>query len=271
MTGTPVALVTGGGRGLGRAIALALGAKGHAVGIVARSESDLAATQAELDEQGTRACTCVADVTDLAAIERAVQVVESELGPLRVLVNNAGTGAAVGPAWEVDPEVWWGDVESSLKGTFNACRVVVPGMLAHGEGRIINVSSYAAAHASPYQSGYAAAKAGVASFSEGLAAALTDHGVHVFTITPGFVRTAMTIHMAESEEGRRWLPDLGAREPLDIERGAQLVAFLASGAGDQLSGRFLHALDDVHELLERTGEIERRDLYTLRLRRLSDE
>jgi NAD(P)-dependent dehydrogenase (short-subunit alcohol dehydrogenase family) len=268
MSGPRVALVTGGGRGMGRAIALALGTSGHAVGIVARSEPDLAVTRSELESAGIASSASVADVVDLEAMEQAVRTTEEELGPIGVLVNNAGTGAAVGPAWEVDPDDWWGDVESSLKGTFNACRAVIPGMIARGEGRIINVSSYAAVRAAPYQTGYAAAKAAVASFTEGLAASLADYGVRVFTITPGFVRTALTTHLIDSESGRRWLPELQAREPLDPELGASLVVFLAGGGGDRLSGRFLHALDDVQELLARIDEIEGGDLYALRLRRL---
>src|SRR5262249_10926582 len=263
-----VALVTGGGRGMGRAIALALGAAGHAVGIVARSEPDLAATRAQVGSPGMASSVFVGGVVDLAAMEPSGRTIEEELGPGGVLVNNAGTGAAVGPAWEVDPGDWWGDVESSLKGTFNACRAVIPGMIARGEGRIINVSSYAAARPAPYQTGYAAAKAALASFSEGLDASLDDYGVRGFTITPGFVDTAMTAHLTESAEGRRWLPELQGREPLDPALVAQLVVFLASGDGDRLSGRFLHALDDVHDLLARIEEIEREDLYALRLRRL---
>jgi 3-oxoacyl-[acyl-carrier protein] reductase len=268
MTELPVALVTGGGRGVGRAIALALGASGHAVGIVARSELELEATRAQLERQGTRASASVADVVDLAAVERAVRTTEDELGPVSVLVNNAGTSAAIGPAWVVDPEVWWGDIESSLKGTFNACRVVVPGMIARNEGRIVNLSSYAAVRPAPYQTGYAAAKAAMASFSEGLAESLIAHSVRVFTVTPGFVQTAMTELLTESDDGRRWLPELREREPLDLELVAQLVVFLAAGGGDRLSGRFLHALDDVRELLARIDEIERDDLYVIRLRRL---
>ena len=185
-----------------------------------------------------------------------------------MLVNNAGTSAAIGPAWVVDPEVWWGDIESNLKGTFNACRVVVPGMIARNEGRIVNLSSYAAVRPAPYQTGYAAAKAAMASFSEGLAESLIAHSVRVFTVTPGFVQTAMTELLTESDDGRRWLPELREREPLDLELAAQLVVFLAAGGGDRLSGRFLHALDDVRELLARIDEIERDDLYAVRLRRL---
>lgn len=253
---------------MGKAIALALGTAGYSVGIVARSERELAATREQLESQGTRSSACVADVVDLAAVQRAVRLTEEELGPVGVLVNNAGTGAAIGPAWEIDPEAWWRDVESNLKGTFNTCRAVIPGMIERAEGRIINLSSYAAVRPAPYQTGYAPAKAAVASFGEGLADSLAGHGVRVFTITPGFVRTAMTDHLTESAEGRRWLPELQGREPLDPALAARLAVFLASGDGDALSGLFLHALDDVHDLLARIDEIERDDLYALRLRRL---
>jgi NAD(P)-dependent dehydrogenase (short-subunit alcohol dehydrogenase family) len=92
--------------------------------------------------------------------------------------------------------------------------------------------------------------------------------VRVFTITPGFVHTAMTSFMTESPEGRQWLPELQGREPLDVSATARLVVFLAGGGGDRLSGRFLHALDDVEDMLARIDEIERDDLYAIRLRRL---
>jgi NAD(P)-dependent dehydrogenase (short-subunit alcohol dehydrogenase family) len=258
-----VALVTGGGRGVGKVIARALVAAGHRVALVARTTEELEQTAAELGN----AIAVSADVTDSALVEAAVATTESALGPIDLLVNNAGTARAIGPVWEVDPAQWWTDVESSLRSAFLCTRAVVPGMIDRGAGRILNVSSYVAARPTPYLSGYAAGKAAIVSFGEGLAASVREHGVSVFTITPGRFRSALFDHLLESDEGRRWLPELASGDYVDPERVERLVAFLASGRGDALSGRFLHALDDVEELAARAGEVAAQDLYTVRLRR----
>jgi NAD(P)-dependent dehydrogenase (short-subunit alcohol dehydrogenase family) len=258
-----VALVTGGGRGVGRVIARALAGEGFSVAVVARTVEEIEETAAELEQ----AVAFSADVTDPAAVERVVRETTAQLGPVDVLVNNAGSARAIGPAWEVDPSEWWGDVESTLRSAFLCVRAVVPGMIERRRGRILNVSSYVAARPTPYISGYAAAKAALTSFSEGLAAALADHGISVFTITPGLFRTALTEHLIESDAGRRWLPDVGTGRWVEPERVERLVTFLASGRGDALSGRFLHALDDLDDLCSRASEIDEQDLFAVRLRR----
>jgi NAD(P)-dependent dehydrogenase (short-subunit alcohol dehydrogenase family) len=258
-----IAVVTGGGRGVGKVIAGALVREGHAVALVARSTGELEETAAELGN----AIAVTADVTDPAQVESAVARTESELGPIDLLVNNAGSALAIGPVWEVDPAEWWTDVESSLRSAFLCTRAVVPAMIERRAGRILNVSSYVAARPTPYLSGYAAAKAAIVSFGEGLAASLGDHGLFVFTITPGRFRSALFDHLVESDAGRRWLPELASGDYVDPERVERLVAFLASGRGDALSGRFLHALDDVEALAAQAGEIAEQDLYAVRLRR----
>src|SRR6201996_1154141 len=263
-----VGVRTGGGRGAGRAIALGLGAAGFAVAVLARSAGELEETQSLLERRGVPSVACVADVLDPAAVARSVAIAENTLGQVSTLVNNAGTLLAIGPMWEVDPRDWWTDVETSLRGTFNLCRCVVPGMIARGHGRILNVSSYAAARAAPYQNGYGCAKAAIASLTESLAASLSAHGVRVFAITPGFVHTELTTRMIESPEGRRWIPEAATRVGLDLDLFVRLTVTVALGSADALSGRFLHALDDVSELLRRIEEIERDELYVPRLRRL---
>ena len=250
------AIVTGGSRGVGLAIARALKAAEHEVALVARSESELAAAATELG-----ALAVPADIRDPVAVEKAVTRVERELGPVDLLVNNAGTLAAIGPLWEVDPGDWWLDVETSLRGALLCSQAVLPGMLERGRGRIVNISSYAAIRPSPDQSGYAAAKAALLSLTESLAASTAERGLAVFAISPGFVRTAMTDRLRES------FPEAGSGGEVDAARAGELVAFLASGAADGLSGRFLHALDDVEDLARRADEIVRDDLYVMRLRK----
>src|SRR5262245_19344075 len=173
--------------------------------------------------------------------------------------------------WEVDPDDWWLDVRTSLGGAFVCCREVVPRMVRQGEGRIVNLTSYVAVRAAPYQSGYAAGKAGIVSLTEALAASLEGSGVKAFSVAPGFTQTEMTRHLVESEAGKRWLPEVGTGRTVDAEGSARLVAWLASGAGDELNGRLIHSLDDPHELLRRIDEIRRDDLYAPRLRRLPAE
>jgi len=221
------ALVTGGSRGVGQAIAEALEAAGARVHTFSRSAG--------------------VDVTDREAVERGV----ADFGPLDLLVNNAGTLDAVGPVWDVDPDAWLRDLESSLLGAFNCARAVLPGMIERGRGRIVNVSSGVATRPYPYGSGYAAAKAGLISLTQSLAAETSEHGLAVFAISPGFVWTAMTESLRDSPEGRRWFPGFGSPDPNEPERAGELVVRLASGEADALSGQFIHVRDDLNELLNR--------------------
>lgn len=265
-----VAVVTGASRGIGRATSLALAEAGFDLALVGRSAAGLEETKGQIAERGGTAFGMTADVTDAGAVRAAVESIE-EHGPIGVLVNNAGTLLAIGPLWEVDPDDWWSDLRSSLGGAFLFCREVVPRMLARRAGRIVNVTSYAGLRPAPYQTGYACAKAGVVSLTEALAASLEEHGIKAFAVAPGFTRTEMTRRLTESEAGRRWLPHLTEAQVVEVERSANLITLLASGGADALSGRLVHALDDLDALVGRVDEIRRDDLYVPRLRRLPEE
>jgi len=243
-----VALVTGASRGIGQELARGLAAEGgFDVAIAARS--DLDETAAVVERSGRRALMLHLDVTEAAGVEAAVARAERELGPLDLIVNNAGTDRAFGPLWEADPELWWGDVEVHLRGTFLVCRAVLPGMLDRGAGRVVNVASNAGMRPSPYNSAYGAAKAAILNLTESLAESLKGSGVYAFSISPGYVLTAMTARLLELQEERGWFPHLVGREPLDPALASRLVLQLASGKADRLSGRFFHALDDLDQLL----------------------
>jgi 3-oxoacyl-[acyl-carrier protein] reductase len=216
-----IAVVTGGSRGIGKAIADALRESGADVTTLSPSEG--------------------VDVTDRGAVQKALVALEVDL-----LVNNAGTMDAIGPAWEVDPDDWRRDVEVSLFGAFHCSRAVLPGMVERGAGRIVNVSSGTAMRAYPHASAYAAAKAALVSFTQSLAAETAGHGIAVFAISPGFVWTEMT----ERLRGSPWFPGFGSADPNKPERAAELVLRLASGELDALSGRFIHVRDDIDELLK---------------------
>jgi NAD(P)-dependent dehydrogenase (short-subunit alcohol dehydrogenase family) len=264
-----VALVTGGGRGLGPVIARELAAAGAAVAVMARSENQLANTVATIEAAGGRATAVAADVVDRAAVDAAVQEVERRLGPLDLLVNNAAQLRALGEVWQVDPEEWWRDVEVNLRGPFLCARAVLPDMLARRRGRIINVTSGAGNRPGPGVSGYAASKAALMRLTDSLAAEVAGSGVSVFVVSPGAVRTPGAEYLLASPVAMRWLPGFrkvfadGRDQP--PETLARLVVALASGRADLLSGRFFDATSDLDEMVSRADDIRRDDLHALRV------
>jgi NAD(P)-dependent dehydrogenase (short-subunit alcohol dehydrogenase family) len=269
--GGQVAIVTGSGRGIGRAIAQELAKVGAAVAVVARSEDQLTETMALIEGEGGRAIALPADVTDQHAVERAVAETERQLGPVDLLVNNAGGGGQVGPLWEVEPDEWWRCVEVNLRGPFLCARAVLPGMIARRRGRIIMASSLAGTAPWPYMSAYAISKAAVTRLTENLAAETRAHGISVFAVHPGPVRTAAW-EIFLCDEARTYLPDMhkyvsqgGSGVP--PKHAAELVVLLASGQADALSGCFVSVDDDVAEMVQRAEEIQREGLHTLRLRK----
>jgi NAD(P)-dependent dehydrogenase (short-subunit alcohol dehydrogenase family) len=247
-----VALVTGGGRGIGRGIALELTRAGARVAVAARSRDQVEATAAE-----TGGLAIEADVSDRAAVERMVATTEEELGPIDLLVANAGITNWEEAAWEVEPEDWWHILEVNLLGVYLCCRAVIPGMIERGGGRIVNVASGAAYLPGSTSTAYAASKAGVHRFSETLANQLAPHDIPVFSISPGLVRTDL-IGDAFGDDAPWTPPELAPR----------LVRALASGRLDGLSGRYLHAEhDDVDDVAARAEQIVADDLNAIRLRR----
>lgn len=268
-----VAIVTGASQGIGRAIALRCAEAGAKVALVARRASRLEAATAEIRDAGGTALAVPADVTDQAAVEAMVRRAEAELGPIDLLVNNAGAFYAIGPSWEVDAATWWSDVTINLLGTFLCCRAVVPGMAARKRGRLINLIGGGTDAPLPYGSAYAASKAAVMRLTETLAVELKEHGVFVFALRPGFVRTEMSEYQL-SEEGRRWLPDTAQRfeeaKNVPPTMAGDLAVEFASGRFDALTGRYIRVKDykgdDLDEVEVHIPEILERDLRVLRMR-----
>ena len=272
-----MALVTGGGRGIGRVLARALSEAGAAVGLLGRSKEQLEETAGSIAKAGGVACGVSADVTNAEAVAQAVREVTGQLGPISLLVNNAGIPGPVGVLWETDPEEWWHTSEVNLRGVFLCTRLVLPEMVASGRGRIINITSNAAVFRWPELSAYAVSKAAVVKLTENLAAETARAGVSVFSVDPGFLRiglteTALAREAAEGSAHHRlaeWArQQLAEGRDIDPARAGDLVVQLAAGRGDALSGRHLSAEDDLDALLEHIDEIKRLDLRTLRLRRI---
>ena len=241
-------VVTGGSRGIGKAMAAAFAARGARVAIAARSKDGVEAAVAELGAGDAQALGIPTDVTDPEQVERMVTLAERELGPVRVLVNNAGSLTAVGPTWELDRGQWLTDVQTNLCGTFLCCRAVMPGMVARGKGYVMNMVGGGATSPHVYGSGYGCSKAGVLAFTETLAMEAADTGVKVFALSPGLVRTRMTTALGEQPEGRRWRPFIGQmlKDGRDVppEKAAELALKLVSGRVDQLSGCLFSTSDD---------------------------
>jgi NAD(P)-dependent dehydrogenase (short-subunit alcohol dehydrogenase family) len=247
-----VALVTGGGRGIGRSIARELADAGMRVAVAARSSGEVEETAREI---GGLAVT--ADVSDPEQVEAMVARVERELGPIDLLVNNAGVGPAPSLPWEEDPADWWRVFEINVLGAYLCARAVLRGMVERGHGRIVNTgsgASYLPMGGGP--SSYGASKAALGRFGELLAAQVADRGIAVFVISPGLVRTEMTEPFGDDAP---WTPP---------ELAPRLVRVLASGRADALAGRYIHAEhDDIEALIGRADDIRERDLNAIRLQR----
>jgi len=268
-----VALVTGGGRGIGRAIAQTLAAAGASVAVLARSQEQLAETVRLIERDGGRSHSFPADITDAQAVREAIKAIEQSLGAIDVLVNNAGEVKPFAPLWETDVDEWWRGMEVNLLGPLLCTRFVLPGMVARGKGRIINISSGAGTMAMPFFSSYVCSKTALIRFTECLALETKAHGIAVFSISPGTVRTAMSEYSLHSPEGQKWLPwfrrFFDEKVVVPAERPASLVLELASGRADALSGRFLSIYDDLEHLVKNSAQIEKQNLHTLKVEKLA--
>jgi 3-oxoacyl-[acyl-carrier protein] reductase len=241
-----VALVTGGGRGIGADVARELASAGMQVAVTARSAEQVEAVAAEI---GGRAL--VGDASRREDVERWV----AEVGEIDLLVANAGIEGPPGEPWEGDPDEWWHVFEVNVLGVYLCCRAVIPGMLERGRGRIVITGSGAASLPDSGATAYSASKAAIWRFGNVLAEQLEGR-IPVFVFSPGLVRTEMT---KRAPDDAPWTPP---------ELAPRLVRVLASGRADALAGRYIHAEhDDIEDLIARAREIRDRDLNAIRLQR----
>lgn len=254
-----VALVTGAGRGIGREIALGLAREGVRVALLGRDEATLDARLAECAALGTEAMTVHADVTDEEQVRAAVGAVQRHLGPLDLVVSNAGrreAGASV--PWEAGADDWWRTIETNVRGPFLLAQAVLPAMTRRGRGRLLHVGSGMGHGPKPLWSAYSVSKAALSRLTDSLAEALDGTGVTVLEMSPGLVRTDMTETMWGPADEQPWH---------DVQRMVHAVVRFAAGDLDALHGRFVHAArDDIDLLIGLADTISGADARTLRLR-----
>ena len=215
---------------------------------------DAAALQSVVDA-GQAALALPGDATDPAAVADAVRRTEDDLGPVDLLLANAGAFAAGGRLWETDPDTWWRDVEVNLRGVHLALHAALPAMVQRGAGRVVVMGSGFGMAPTPGASAYASSKAAVARLVDTVAAELAGTGVVVLTVSPGMVPTDMTHGFPEGFLALR--PELRDPAPeawTPAEHFVALLLRIAAGELDALHGRFVRARDDVDALLAAAGD-----------------
>jgi NAD(P)-dependent dehydrogenase (short-subunit alcohol dehydrogenase family) len=187
-----IALVTGSGRGIGRAIALELAQAGCDVALLARTREQVEAVTAEIQALGRRSIALIADIAEARQLHQALVEARNTLGPISVLINNAAVVGPIGPTVEIDPDGWSQSIAINLIGAFHLIRACLPTMLAQGWGRILNVTSAVAiAPGMVRGSAYSVSKAGLESMTINLATEIKGSGVTVNAVRPGMVATGM--------------------------------------------------------------------------------
>ncbi len=254
-----VAVVSGGGRGFGRAIAEEFARQGAAVAVTSRTKAQLDEVVAAIEAAGGRAMAIAGDVTSREDVARAKKETEAAFGPVTTVISNAGVPWPFGPIAEVDPDQWWEAQAIHVRGAMLHMNTFVPGMIKNGGGRIVVVSSNASQRVGPFVSAYAVAKHTQNRLVEHLAAEAGEHNVFTWAIQPGFVVTELADMTRNDPAAQKYLSGFVDRieearaneDPsVGLQRCADLCRELASGRCDALSGRFLTPEDDLAALVK---------------------
>jgi NAD(P)-dependent dehydrogenase (short-subunit alcohol dehydrogenase family) len=267
-----VALVTGGSRGIGKAVAAGLASEGARIMIAARNSDEVEQARDQMKSAGADVCGLATDVADATQVERLVDETIVRFGRIDVLVNAAGVQGPIGPLWKADPVQWRRALDINLYGTMLCCRSVVPHMIAAGGGKIINFSGGGATGPRSNFSAYAASKAAVVRMTETLADETRPFNIGVNAIAPGIVNTRMLDAIAQAgaaAAGEHERIEALRKDPagfVSVEVPVGLAVFLASQESNGLSGKLLSAPYDDWETWDqnRIRELSAQPWLTLR-------
>lgn len=263
-------LITGGGRGIGRAIGERLAGEGWAVGLLSRTVGESAQAADAIREAGGQALGIEADVLDALALGQAVERFAGWSGGIDALACGAGVFRGIGPLVAVDPESWWRDAETPLRGAQQAIRAAWPHLRRSERATITLLVGPGHAGELAFGSAYGMAQAALARLAESLAVELYGEGVAVFALYPGLVPTALVRHLLDSPEGRRWLPRFTEAFAEGKEVGpdvaAEMAAWLLDRRPTELNGRVVAAPITPEILETRLSRIVSEDRNRLRLR-----
>ena len=266
-----VAIVTGAGRGIGRAIALAFAREGARLFLVSRTERELVETAGACREVGGTASVVAADISDWDQVQRLVTMAIQDAGQVDILANSAGVYGPIGPTAEIEVSAWTQAVAVNLFGPFYLCRALVPHFIQRRQGKIILLGGGGATAPLPNFSSYAASKAAVVRLADTLAEELKEFNVQVNVIAPGLVDTRLQdeVLAAGSRAGALFGKIKKARESgagtASPDVAASLAVFLASPASGSLTGKLIAApYDPWREWAGKADELNATPLYTIR-------
>ena len=266
-----VALITGAGRGIGRAIALAYAREGAKLALAARTRNELEQTAQAAKHLGAATCIVCTDVADPTQVADMVRQTVTQFGTIDILVNNAGIAGPIAPLQDTEVEAWMRTIQINLIGPYLCCRAVLPIMLQHNYGKIINLSGAGATSAWRHLSAYVASKVAIVRLTEAMALELEGTNIQVNALGPGSVHTQMWEELRDGakQAGATQLYALGQQVTsgggASIDRAAELAVFLASEASGTLSGRLVSAVtDDFPSLPARIPSLVASDALMLR-------
>jgi 3-oxoacyl-[acyl-carrier protein] reductase len=264
-----ISIITGSGRGIGKAISKQFSREGSFVVLAARSSDEMDETLKEIEKSCGRGISIKTDISKIDDVTRLVDKVIKEYSKIDILVNNAGVIKPIGPIHMIKSQEWEDHIKTNLFGTFYCIRAVLPFMILQNYGKIINMSGGGAFNAMPNFSAYGASKAAIVRITEIVAAEVKNYNISVNAIAPGAIKTRITTDILESGD-MAGIESERAREVIEkggssIDKVTQLASFLASPESDGLSGKTISAKwDDLDFIKKNITTIQKSDKYTMK-------